>query len=252
MPSDKENIQNIRWAILEMIHRAGEGHIPSAFSVVEILYALYSHIKEEDSFFLSKGHASAALYAVLAHFGKISKDELDGFCKYDSRLGGHHHRRPPAVMNSSGSLGHGFPIAAGYAMSKKIKNESGRVFCLIGDGESNEGSVWETAMYAEQLHLDNLVCIVDKNNSQTRAITSSNLPGKFTAFGWVVEEADGHNLGDIKKKLFEIGEKDAPRCIIANTLKGKGISVMERDFWSWHHRAPTPEEMVDFKKEIFQ
>lgn len=234
-----------------MVKRAGEGHIPSSFSVLELLYAAYSCMGDKDVFFLSKGHASAAFYAVLAHFGHLPKAELETYCKYDSKLGGHPHRNPPATMNSSGSLGHGFPAAAGYALAKKIRGEKGRVFCLVGDGETNEGSIWETAMYAEQLGLKNLVCVVDENLSQGRAMTSTNLPGKFSSFGWRVAEVDGHNLEEIKRALSADESPDRPLCIIAHTIKGKGLKALEQDFLAWHHRAPTDEEMQAFKKEIF-
>lgn len=253
----EEELKQIRWDIIQMVHRAEEGHIPSALSVVEILYAIYKNKKKEDDFFLSKGHASAAFYAVLSRFGYFDRSELDGFCRYDSFLGGHPHINPEkGIFNSSGSLGHGFPIAAGYALAKKIKKENGRVFCLVGDGECNEGSIWETAMYAEQLNLNNLVCIVDNNKSQTRAMTPTNLKEKFESFGWAAVEIDGHDVPAIKDALFNIGKRDSrqskPYCVIANTVKGKGVKAIEQDMFSWHHRAPTDDELVIFKKEIFQ
>ncbi len=202
---------------------------------------------------MSKGHASAALFAVLAHFGHINKKELDGYCKYNSRLGGHPHRFSKMVMSSTGSLGHGFPIAAGYALAKKIKNEPGRIFCIVGDGETNEGSIWETAMYAEQLNLSNLICIIDNNNSQTRAKTSINLKQKFEAFGWHTNSVDGHNFKEISMALFSKEAKSltVPYCLIARTIKGKGVKQVESDMFTWHHKAPTAEELVEFKKEVF-
>ena len=249
-----EELKQIRWDIIKMVHHAKEGHIPSAFSVLEILYVVYKNKNEEDAFFLSKGHASAGLYAILAHFGILKKEELETYCDYNSFLGGHPHKKERYFMNSSGSLGHGFPIAAGYALSKKIKKESGRVFCVVGDGECNEGSIWETAMYAEQLKLENLVCIVDDNNSQTRAMVSTNLAGKFRAFGWTVCEVDGHNVLELEKAIFEPGKGDTgkPLCVVARTVKGKGVKIMEEDTFSWHHRSPTNEDLEKFKAEIFQ
>lgn len=246
------DFKKIRLDILEMVYRAGEGHIPSAFSAVELLYVLYSKMDKNDAFFLSKGHAAAALYAVLAHFGYLDRKELDTFCQYNSKLGGHPHRDIEPVINSSGSLGHGFPMAAGYALSKKIKKEPGRVFCLVGDGETNEGTIWETAMYAEQLKLSNLVCIIDNNNSQIRAMVSVNLKEKFESFGWLSCEIDGHNLVEIADALFseKVNNLTKPLSIIANTVKGKGIKEMENDF-TWHHRAPTESEFKLFKKELF-
>ena len=248
---DKENLKNIRVRVLEMANEAKEGHVPSSFSVLELLYAIYSKKGDEDSFFLSKGHASAGLYAVLAHFGLIDKEALASYCKYDSKLGGHPGRDSGVVMCSSGSLGHGFPISAGYALSKKIKKEKGRVFCLIGDGETNEGSIWETAMYAEQLGLDNLVCIVDKNNSQTRAMTSINIEKKFESFGWAVKTVQGHDLVEIDDALFGAASRQTvPYCVVALTVKGKGVKEMEDEMFTWHHRSPTDDELERFKNEI--
>ncbi len=248
----RENIKNIRVAILEMVSRAGEGHIPSAFSIVELLYSIYLNKSKNDQFFLSKGHASAALYAVLAHFDYIPKEKLDTFCQYDSALGGHPHKNPEiGILNSSGSLGHGFPIAAGYALFKKIKNEPGRVFCIVGDGETNEGTIWETAMYAEQLNLLNLVAVVDNNKSQVRAMTSINLKEKFHSFGWEVREINGHDLDEITKALFG-KEGTKPLCVIANTTKGKGVREMEENFFTWHHKAPTELELEVFKNELLK
>lgn len=251
MMDAKEDLKKIRLTVLEMAHGAGEGHVPSSFSVLELLYAIYSKKEKEDSFFLSKGHASAGLYAILAHFNLISGESLASYCKYDSKLGGHPHRESNIVMCSSGSLGHGFPISAGYALSKKIKKEKGRVFCLVGDGETNEGAIWETAMYAEQLKLDNLVCIVDKNNSQTRAMTSINLEEKFKAFGWRVKVIPGHDIKEIEDALFGAeSDSDKPYCIIAETVKGKGVKEMEDHIFEWHHRSPSDKEFEQFKEEI--
>ncbi len=246
-----DDLKRIRVDILEMIHAAGEGHLASSFSVVELLYAIYAGMDKNDSFFLSKGHASAALFAVLAHFGHIDRKELAGYCKYDSRLGGHPYRISQAVMAATGSLGHGFPMAAGYALAKKIKNEPGRVFCLVGDGETNEGSIWETAMYTEQLGLKNLVCVIDENNSQVRAKVSVNIQRKFEAFGWQTASVDGHNLQAINKAIFSPAAVTSPYCVVAHTVKGKGVKQVEADMFSWHHKAPTEAELQEFKKEIF-
>ncbi|MBI5732371.1 transketolase [Candidatus Jorgensenbacteria bacterium] len=251
---DSKNIKKIRIDILDMCFKAKEGHVPSSFSVVEILYTLYKKMAPNDVFFLSKGHASAALFAVLAHFGLLDRSELKTYCAYDSRLGGHPHRFPNLIMSSTGSLGHGFPIAAGYALSKKIKQEPGRVFCVVGDGETNEGSIWETAMYAEQLKLSNLVCVVDKNDSQIRAMTSINIDKKFKEFGWKTQVVNGHNSSELEKILFDksVESNNQPYCVIANTVKGKGVKEMERDMFAWHHRSPTDTELARFKEELLQ
>jgi transketolase len=236
-----------------MVATSGEGHIPSAFSVVEILYQLYSQMEEEDTFFLSKGHASAGLYATLAHFGLLDRTELDTFASYTSILGGHPSNKVKNIISSSGSLGHGLPMAAGYALGTKIQERQSKTFCLIGDGEANEGTIWEAAIHAEQLGLSNLVCIVDNNNSQTRAMISINLKEKFESFGWETSVVDGHNLQQLSEALFpkttRISQK--PLCVVANTIKGKGIRDMEENTFNWHHKAPSPEQLIEFKKELF-
>jgi transketolase len=248
-----DDLKKIRVDILEMVHGAHEGHIPSSFSILELLYSIYANMGKEDAFFLSKGHASAGLFAVLAHFGIIDRSELAHYAQYDSKLGGHPHRFAKGVMASTGSLGHGFPIATGYALAGKIKGGPGRVFCIVGDGETNEGTIWEAAMYAQQLALSNLVCIVDENRSQVRAMTSVNIAEKFEAFGWEIKKIDGHDLEQIKHALFDPASRmhpEKPLCVIARTVKGKGIKAMENDFFSWHHKGPTDEELAAFKAEI--
>ena len=248
----EKDIQAIRYEILRMVGRSGEGHIPSSFSIIEILYTLYSQMNADDRFFLSKGHASAGLYATLAHFGLLEKEKLETFAEYDSTLGGHPSNKVKNVMSSSGSLGHGLPMAAGYALGKKIQKEPGRTFCLIGDGEANEGTIWEAAIHAEQLGLSNLVCIVDNNNSQTRAMISINLKEKFASFGWSAFEVDGHNLEELSKALFNTTplQSDKPVCVVANTIKGKGIKEMEENPFTWHHKGPSPEQLLEFQKEL--
>lgn len=250
--SKAKDLKKIRTEILDMASGAGEGHIPSALSVVEILYVIHSRMESSDDFFLSKGHASVALYAVLSHFGKIHSDELKSFCSYNSHLGGHPHRNVErGIMNSSGSLGHGLPIAVGFSLAKKNKGEEGKVFCLVGDGECNEGSIWEAALYASHLNLSNLICIVDNNNSQIRAVPSGDLSQKFKSFGWkVFEVKDGHDVDELEKIIFQEGENDKPICIIAYTKKGKGVKEMEENMFAWHHRAPTKKECEEFKNEI--
>jgi transketolase len=248
-----EDTKKIRVDILEMVNKAHEGHIPSSFSIVELLYVIHSKMGEDDSFFLSKGHASAGLFAVLAHFGVVDKADLANYAKYHSKLGGHPHRFAKGVMASTGSLGHGFPIAAGYALAKKIKKEQGIVFCIVGDGETNEGTIWETAMYAEQLALSNLVCVIDENLSQVRAMTSVNIGEKFQAFGWEVKTIDGHNMAEIEEALFSPSSRQYPEkpfCVVAKTTKGKGIKSMEADFFSWHHKGITDEDLAVFKEEL--
>ncbi len=243
-------IKNIRKAILEMSFKSQAGHIPSAMSIVEILYSIYSEVKkEEDVFILSKGHGCLALYAVLAEMGLLDKGELESFCKYDSILGGHPHRQKHKEFYcSAGSLGHGLPMAVGAALAKKIKGEKGRIYCLIGDGESNEGTVWESLMLAKNLNLENLVCIIDNNNSQTRSMSVHAMEEKVKSFQWRVKVVDGHDTESITEALSV--EFSEPLCLICQTVKGKGVSEMETNTFAWHHGPPNKEQYDRFVKEV--
>lgn len=240
----------IRKDILQAAYEAGEAHIPSAFSIVEILIALYEHVmKADDIFVLSKGHGCLALYAILLHKGLIDRETFLSFSKYGSILGGHPDRnKVSGVVVSSGSLGHGFPIAVGLALAKQIKRESGRVFCLMGDGECNEGSVWEAAILAAHLQLSNLVCIVDYNKSQVRSVPFDNLSSKFRKFGFDCELVDGHDLDDLNDYTY-LGNK-WPLCFVADTTKGKGIKQIEENMFVWHHKGISKEELDEFCKEL--
>jgi transketolase len=176
---------------------------------------------------------------------------LETFCSYDSKLGGHPDRnKVNGVIASTGSLGHGLPIAVGLALAKKIKNEKGRIYCIIGDGESNEGTIWESAILATHLKLSNLTCIVDYNDSQIRAVSTNKILEKFKSFDWNVENIeDGHDINEIQRRIFMTHEK-YPTCIIANTVKGFGIKEIEEDMFSWHHRPPTDVELHKFLQEL--
>lgn len=243
-------VSRLKKRILEMSCKAHEGHIPSAFSILDILWVLYDRIlQSEDQFILSKGHGCLALYVVLAEKGIISKGELDAFCEFDSNLGGHPDSNKVAgVLASTGSLGHGLPIAVGMAMALKIKKSSARVYCLVGDGECNEGSIWEAVMIATHQGLNNLTCIVDYNHSTDRALYLGNLAGKFSAFGWAVCDIDGHDHNLLYQFISPIGE-GRPTVVIANTIKGRGIKRMENNP-EWHHRSPTKEELTEMLKEL--
>ena len=244
---DKE----IRKIIIDAAFHAGHGHIPSALSIVEILLAVDKVKQEEDIFVLSKGHGCLAYYAYLVHKGEITIDEIRNFGKRGSKLGGHPDRNKiKDVYASTGSLGHGFPISVGSALAKKIKGQKGKVFCLIGDGESNEGSIWESFMVASKNKLDNLVCIIDNNNSQIRSLPSESLGDKLMSFGWAVWNIDGHDIDMISRAITDYNEENKPMVVIANTIKGKGISDIENDMFAWHHRAPNEDECKTFIKEI--
>jgi transketolase len=254
-------INDILWMksrILEAAYISGEGHIPSAFSILDIIWILYTRIlrdsfsddnKFEDQFVLSKGHGCLALYATLERLEKIPSGTLKTFCKFDSIIGGHpDSRKVPGVLASSGSLGHGLPFAVGLAMAKKIKGCNTKVYCLVGDGECNEGSIWESALLGSHQKLDNLICIVDDNSSSTRALDLGSLKIKFQAFGWIAKEIDGHDHDQIEAALIQEVLKQ-PTVIIAKTIKGRGIKRMESNP-AWHHKSPTDDEYSELLKEL--
>lgn len=208
------------------------GHIPSALSILDIVWTLYDKVMtEDDQFVLSKGHGVMALYAVL---------EEKGLLDWSEKLIGH-PKRGGAILASTGSLGHGLPIAVGLAKAKKIKGEPGRVFCLIGDGECNEGTIWESAMLAAHHKLDNLVVIVDQNTSSDRALNTGNLVGKFRAFDWVSRSVDGHNSLDLLAAMIDDfrNQEKSPDCLVASTIKGNGVPMMQSP--EWHNKKITKE-----------
>jgi transketolase len=240
-------------------HQAGEGHIPSALSILDLVWVIYDRVMNisggandstaNDRFILSKGHGSLALYAVLAEKSYFSVDYLAQFCKYDAVLGGHPDcNKVPGVEASTGSLGHGLPIALGMALGYRIKQSDHRVFCLIGDGEANEGTIWESALLAVEHQLTNLCCIIDYNHSTDRALKLGSLAEKFQSFGWAATEVDGHDHEKIESALRQ-QSPDKPLVVIANTTKGKGIASMENNP-AWHHRAPDAEEMQKMLEEL--
>ena len=221
-----------------------EGHVPSALSILDIIWVIYNKIininllkrrsRKRDFFILSKGHGCLAQYVVLEKKGIISKKNLNTFCKYKSNFGGHpDSNKIEGIECSTGSLGHGFPFAAGVAYGNKLLNIKSKVITLVGDGECNEGSIWETCMIASHHKLNNLICIVDKNKSSDRALKIDDLKSKFKSFGWLAVNIDGHSQKEIFKALNIKSRK--PLAIIANTIKGKGINFMENNP-EWHHK----------------
>lgn len=251
----------LRRRIVEVMNNAGRGHLASAFSLVEILRVLYDstlHIDpakpllpERDRFILSKGHGCLALYVLLADKGFFPAEELRTFCRFDSMLGGHPEPCVPGVEISTGSLGHGLPVAVGMALHAKFVRSPHRVFVVLGDGECNEGSVWEAAMAASKHRLDNLVALVDYNKHQSYGSTREVLDlepfaEKWRSFGFAVREADGHDVAALKKVLTGLpGEQGKPTVIICHTVKGKGISFTENNL-KWHHKSGLKEnEMRD-------
>ncbi|MHC4332164.1 MAG: transketolase [Planctomycetota bacterium] len=254
-----EAVKELKRRILVAAHRANEGHVASAFSVLDILYVLYQNIRidpkrptlaSRDYVFLSKGHASLALYAVLAEKGFFDISELNYYCSLISPLGGHPHRNCVlGVEASTGSLGHGLPMAAGCAMSLKHDLEHNHVYCIVGDGELNEGSMWEALLLAGQHKLSNLTVFIDYNHSNDRAIDLHPLVTKIRSMGRIsTGEIDGHNHDEIA--LTCRGECEFPSVFICHTTKGKGIREMEENPHAWHHRSPTDSELVTFLEEL--
>lgn len=225
--------------IVDISYAAKEGHIASSLSILNILNVLYhGFITHSNYLILSKGHASLGLYAILEKF-KLLEEPLENFCKFNSKLGGHPTNKIKNVRASTGSLGHGLPIAVGIAMAEKIKKSNENVYVIIGDGETNEGTIWESALLASNHKLDNLVCFIDYNHSNDRALKLDNLKNKFESFNWEVLEINGHNNFEIETTLNSISSK--PKLIIANTIKGYGIPLMENNP-EWHHKSPNEEE----------
>ena len=250
--------QRTRKEILRMIFNSQTSHIGSCLSCVDILTVLYFKIlkvypnnpraEERNRFILSKGHATAALYATLAERGFFSKELLKSFCADGSKLPGHVTKGSiPGVEVSAGSLGHGLAIGAGMAIAGKLNNRKHRVFVLMSDGECDEGSVWETAMFSSHHRLDNLIGIIDYNKLQALGGTNEvlnlePLKEKWNSFGWSVREINGHNFSEIEKTLIQVPfQKNKPSIIIAHTIKGKGISFMENKL-EWHYKSPNRQE----------
>jgi transketolase len=231
--------------IIKMSYDSSEGHIPSSLSILDILYVFYKN-NNKDKFILSKGHASLGLYVILDHF-ILLEENLDNFCKFDSKLGGHPSDKIKNVIASTGSLGHGLPIGVGMALGNKIKNIDENIYVLIGDGESNEGTIWESALLASNYKLNNLYCIMDYNHSGDRALKIDDVSMKFKSFNWDVIEIDGHNHEEIKKSFNHKSEN--PIFILANTIKGKGVEIMENNP-EWHHKSPNTQEYENIMKKL--
>lgn len=256
----------VRRRDLQAVFEAGAGHIGGEFSVTDLLTALYFKIMsvdvaeplspERDRLVLSKGHTALALYVVLAEKGFIHKDEIATFLKPHSRLNGHPNcTKVPGVETNTGPLGHGLPIGVGMAKAAKLNKASWRTFVITGDGEMQEGSNWEAIMSAAQFELDNLTLIIDHNRLQqgARLADTNNLAPlrpKLEAFGWDVHEIDGHNMDQICAVL-DAGQIVAgqPKCIVAHTIKGQGVSFMS-DNVAWHHKVPSEDQYKQAMAEL--
>jgi transketolase len=258
--------RRIRFKLIEMSNKAGTPHLGSAMSCVDILVAAYFTAvridakKPEDPLrdrcILSKGHAATALYATLAERGFFPREWLDTFAQHGSPLA----EQPapncaPGVELATGSLGHGLPVGIGMAMAARIQKQDYRVFVIMSDGECNEGSVWEAAMFAPAMNLEKLMVIVDYNKWQAtgrsnEVMALSPLVKKWEAFGWNASEIDGHDMGALAKALGRVPDGSGkPIALIANTVKGKGVSFMEDDN-NWHYRVPKPDEVAAARKEL--
>ena len=259
------NSLDLAWKIrrhaVEMTHLSGGSHIGSILSVADIVAVLYADILKYDSnkptlpdrdrLILSKGHAGAAIYAALAESGFFPIETLKTHYQNGSILSGHvSHKGVPGVEISTGSLGHGLSIGSGMAYAGKLNKNTYRVFVILGDGENDEGAIWEAALVSAHFKLNNLIAIVDYNKMQSldfveNTISLSPLDQKWTSFGWNVISIDGHNHQELKRALsIDISKNDKPTIIIANTIKGKGISFMENNIL-WHYRFPHDGEEYD-------
>jgi transketolase len=250
--------KEIRRNILKISKVSGHGHLPSCFSIVEMLYTIYSVMNHDpddpswesrDIFILSKGHGSLAYYCVLAYYGYFKIDEVFSFGSFNSNFGCHIDRfKVPGSEASTGSLGHGIGLAVGSALGLKIKKSNRRVFVLIGDGESNEGSVWEAVMIASNLKLSNLTIIYDNNLSHSRGLQIYNPAERFKAFGCETSEVDGHDMSVLKRELINRGAH--PKVIVANTEKGYGCRSFVDNQYVWHRKSPNDDELGILLKEL--
>lgn len=261
----KENRKNI----LKMVYNAQSGHIGGAMSAVELLTVLYhkcmnicpkwtkdENFANRDRFVLSKGHASSVLYSVLSQLGYFPKEELMTFRLFGSRLQGHPVPVCPGIDVATGSLGQGLSVACGMAMGLKLDKNPAKVFCLMGDGELQEGSVWEAFMHCTHQKLDNIIAIIDRNRLQIDGCTENvksldPLDAKLKAFNWDVIEIDGHDIKAVYDALEKAKNSDKPVAILADTVKGKGVSFMENNA-GWHGKAPNKEDFERALAELEQ
>ena len=254
----------LRRQTLLAISHAGAGHTGGGLSCLDILNVLYNRIlnvspataqsPDRDRYVQSKGHAVEALYTVLADRGFVPAADLDTICHYQSHYVGHPTRHIPGIEMNTGALGHGLPICTGMAIAAKLDGKPYRVFTLLGDGELAEGSNWEAAMAAAHYDLDNLTAIIDHNTLQISGRTrdvciNEPLDEKFRAFGWAVKVINGHDIAALTDALSHAAEPGKPTCVIANTVKGKGVSFME-DVAKWHHGVPSETELKQALAEL--
>ncbi|HLC49871.1 MAG TPA: transketolase [Candidatus Nanoarchaeia archaeon] len=258
----KQKAKDLRKTIIDVVYKAQSGHPGGSLSEIDMLVALYfykmninsskPHWEDRDRFVLSKGHASPGLYAVLAEKGYFAKSELDGFRKTGRMLQGHPELNTPGVDFAGGSLGQGICFALGVALACRLDKRKNKVYAMIGDGEAQEGSVWEATMAAAFHKVDNLIVILDKNQVQETGKTKEvmdlgDVSAKWKSFGWNVIEINGHDMAQCVSSLDKASKvKGKPTMIVSNTIKGKGVSFMELNH-KFHGKAPNEEE---YKKAI--
>jgi transketolase len=250
--------KKIRQDILACSHASGHGHMPTSFSIVEAIYAAYGCMRhdprrpdwpERDLFVLSKGHASLGYYCTLAALGYFEVADVRTFGAFESRFGCHPDRtKVPGVEVSTGSLGHGIGVAVGMALAQKIAGSQRRVITLVGDGESNEGTVWEAVAVASHLRLPNLAVIYDDNQSQGRCLPIPNPAERFRSFGCDVRETAGHDVEALKTALTAPG--DNVRVVVAHTVKGHGCRTLVEKVYEWHRRSPKADEVQMLLAEL--
>lgn len=250
----------IRGHIIDCSAASGHGHIPTSFSVVEMILAAHSKMRyfpdhprqsQRDIFILSKGHAALGYYCCLAALGFFNWEEVKTFGQAGTRFGCHPDRmKCDAVEVSSGSLGHGIGVAVGMAMGFQIRKQANKVFALVGDGESNEGSVWESIMIATDQKIDNLTVLYDHNRSQTRCLQIENPADRFKAFGCETLEVNGHSIPEISDAIAH-ESPGRPKVIVCRTVKGFGCPTLVEKVFEWHRRSPKGEEVDMLKKELY-
>lgn len=248
----------LRTKIVNTLSISRRGHLAPAFSLVEILRVLYDDVlhydaknpalPQRDRFILSKGHGCLALYALLADKGFFPNEELSKFCSMEGMLGGHPEHHIPGVEASTGSLGHGLSIGVGFALAAKMDASPAKTFVVVGDGECNEGSIWEAALSAAKHRLDKLTVIIDYNKLQSYGSVAEIMPleslaDKWRSFGFGVSEVDGHSVSDLQQTFATLPlQTHKPNAIICHTTKGKGIPFMENDL-AWHHKSSMSDEV---------
>lgn len=261
----KELAKRIRKNVLHMVHKANASHVGSCLSMADMLAVLYGGVLNvipaepmlaaRDRLLVSKGHAAAAIYAVLAERGFFPREWLDGYSENGSPLTGHVNHDVPGVELSTGSLGHALPVATGLALAAKMDGAGWRTFVIMSDGECDEGSIWEAAMFAGHHGLDNLTLLIDYNKIQSfgrvvKVLDLEPFADKWRSFGWAVEEIDGHDHGALHVRLAGVPFKhNKPSVLICHTVKGKGVSFMENEL-IWHYKSPNKEQLEQALAEV--